>query len=830
MKNVSNDFKKAMEMRQDFYCTAEIVFADKSTRTLGKKDFEISGNSYTESAESNSFPLGMVIPKQISLSLVNYDDRWSEYDFQWAKIFLKTKFDLDDGSTETINIGRFTVISPETYGTTIEVIAMDDSYKLDKDYESGLRYPVRISEALRESCSKCDVSLKSVSFENDDYMIQEKPEKLTHRQFIGLCAMIAGGNARFDEFNRLEIITYDFSEFEKLEWLDGGVFDNSNPYAETYETGDDADGGSFKPWNTGYIADGGAFGDRDKVHILYDFKSGLTVGTDDVVITGVKLKGKEDKEYLFGKEGYVLSIENALASGQEEHTAALIGQKIVGLQFRPFSGDHISYPLAEFGDLALVIDRKQNVYRTVLTDVNFVYYGFTGLKCSADSPLRNSSKYYGNEVKAIVEARQNTEKQLSEYDKNVQIMTSILANSMGMFTTVKKTESGGEIIYQHDKPTLEESQKIWKKSEDGFLVSSDGGETWNAGMDSSGNAFLNVLSVVGFYFDWAKGGTLTLGGYDNKHGEIKILDKDGVEAGEISANGIVSKRIHVSQDFVVETSGMTQITGRHIRLGDSKEPMVIEQNTDNSIIMSVPRRFLLKAATASDRMVRVDITDEGVNLNTDLVIRNKLEFTSGDAVSGIIECTGTHFNVKGSISCEGYVQFGNLVSTYVSTPILSTDKASISKELSVHGGGLYIYGLESYTSAINLVYSDSSHRVGKMSSSSQRYKEDMQEMKSEEISNLYNLPVRTFLYKENYLSEKDERYKKRIPGFIAEEIEEILPIAVNHNEDGSPEMWNAQILIPCMMKMIQEQKKRIDTLEERLGDGNGNTNETRVKK
>ena len=185
MKNVSNDFKKAMEIRQDFYCTAEIVFADKSTRTLGKKDFEISGNSYAESAESNSFSLGMVISKQISLSLVNYDDRWSEYDFQWAKIFLKTKFDLDDGRTETINIGRFTVISPETYGTTIEVIAMDDSYKLDKDYESGLRYPVRISEALRESCSKCDVSLKSVSFENDDYMIQEKPEKLTHRQFIG---------------------------------------------------------------------------------------------------------------------------------------------------------------------------------------------------------------------------------------------------------------------------------------------------------------------------------------------------------------------------------------------------------------------------------------------------------------------------------------------------------------------------------------------------------------------------------------------------------------------------------------------------------------------
>lgn len=803
MKNVSNDFKKAMEIRQDFYCTAEIVFADKSTRTLGKKDFEISGNSYAESAESNSFPLGMVISKQISLSLVNYDDRWSEYDFQWAKIFLKTKFDLDDGRTETINIGRFTVISPETYGTTVDIVAMDDSYKLDRDYESSLRYPVRISEALRESCSKCDVSLNSVSFKNDDYVIQEKPEKLTHRQFIGLCAMIAGGNARFDEFNRLEIITYDFSEFEKLEWLDGGIFDNSNPYAETYETGDDADGGSFKPWNTGYIADGGAFGDRDKVHILYDFKSGLTVDTDDVVITGVKLKGKEDKEYLFGKEGYVLSIENALASGQEEHTAALIGQKIVGLQFRPFSGDHISYPLAEFGDLALVIDRKQNVYRTVLTDVNFVYYGFTSLKCSADSPVRNSSKYYGNEVKAIVEARQNTEKQLSEYDKNVQIMTSILANSMGMFTTVEKTESGGEIIYQHDKPTLEESQKIWKKSEDGFLVSSDGGETWNAGLDSSGNAFLNVLSVVGFYFDWAKGGTLALGGYDDRYGVLKIFDEEGKQIGEWGKNGI--------------HTGKSNFSG-YTRIGDDDVNILLfgssiyfnNRNNGKGVgsIISYNEAFqvngasalFLSAGGAEEHAKGLKITHQKSYFNNPIEFHDTLHFKQNEedveeARIGFIKDTSVFEILAKSLR--------------INAPLGITKGCYISD-------GLILYDLELYTSAINLGIKD--NVVGKIASSSRRYKYDVDEMKSDEISCLYNLPVRTFLYKENYLSKKDERYKKRIPGFVVEDIEEVFPIAVNHNEDGSPEMWNAQILIPCMMKMIQEQKERIDALEERLGD------------
>lgn len=805
MKNVSNDFKKAMEMRQDFYCTAEIVFADKSTRTLGKKDFEISGNSYTESAESNSFSLGMVISKQISLSLVNYDDRWSEYDFQWAKIFLKTKFDLDDGRTETINIGRFTVISPETYGTTIEVIAMDDSYKLDKDYESGLRYPVRISEALRESCSKCDVSLNSVSFENDDYVIQEKPEKLTHRQFIGLCAMIAGGNARFDEFNRLEIITYDFSEFEKLEWLDGGIFDNSNPYAETYETGDDADGGSFKPWNTGYIADGGAFGDRDKVHILYDFKSGLTVDTDDVVITGVKLKGKEDKEYLFGKEGYVLSIENALASGQEEHTAALIGQKIVGLQFRPFSGDHISYPLAEFGDLALVIDRRQNVYRTVLTDVNFVYYGFTSLKCSADSPVRNSSKYYGNEVKAIVEARQLVRQEKTEREKALEKLTEIVENASGLYTTEDAQPDGSVIFYMHDKPTLKESLIVWKMTAEAWGVSTDGGKTYNAGMTVDGDTIVRILTTTGVNADWIntghlsadriQGGTLELGGTGNRNGVLKIFDSSGRQIGTWDSNGINA----TTGTFSGNLNGAK---------GTFSGSLQAATGTFSGNLNAAGGTFSGSLEAASGTFV---------------TLIQKTENSLYPGRYSFLEIRDNAIVFRGEVDENGNVVSTPEVHTSIGEYRIQTKRAEIGRlevgSYAEFAGSLKLTGLSSKAgTALTALGLDSKNFACKFSSSSKRYKEDISSLKERDVEGLYDIPVRVFKYREEYLDKEDERYGRLMPGFIAEEMEEILPIAVNHNEDGSPEMWNAQILIPCMMKMIQEQKERIDALEERLGE------------
>ena len=65
-----------------------------------------------------------------------------------------------------------------------------------------------------------------------------------------------------------------------------------------------------------------------------------------------------------------------------------------------------------------------------------------------DSPIRNSSKYYGNEVKAVVEARKETEKQLSAYDLAVQNMNQLAANTMGFYaTTVKQADGSLSLIH-----------------------------------------------------------------------------------------------------------------------------------------------------------------------------------------------------------------------------------------------------------------------------------------------------------------------------------------------------------------------------------------------
>ena len=78
---------------------------------------------------------------------------------------------------------------------------------------------------------------------------------------------------------------------------------------------------------------------------------------------------------------------------------------------------------------------------------------------------------------------------------------------------------------------------------------------------------------------------------------------------------------------------------------------------------------------------------------------------------------------------------------------------------------------------------------------------------------LYNLPIKQFKYKDNVISETDARYEQNILGFIAEDVAEIYEPAVQYDEKGQVEMWNAQVIIPAILKLIQDLKKRVDVIE-----------------
>ena len=74
------------------------------------------------------------------------------------------------------------------------------------------------------------------------------------------------------------------------------------------------------------------------------------------------------------------------------------------------------------------------------------------------------------------------------------------------------------------------------------------------------------------------------------------------------------------------------------------------------------------------------------------------------------------------------------------------------------------------------------------------------------------MPVRAFTYNQGYLSANDDRVDVMIPGFIAEEIDAIYPIAVDYGQD-EPHSWNDRMIIPALLALVQDLYKKIAILK-----------------
>lgn len=545
MKNVSIAYRNKIEDGAGLYAYAEITLADGTELGLtSEEDFIIDGNGYSESAGASSFPLGAAVAKTITLNIDNSDERFSQYDFWYARIVLYTQCELDDGTTESIKEGTFTVTSSVTPGDVIEIQGMNDMYKTDVAYTPRVLFPCTLLQFVQDICSQCNILLGSPTFVNNSFIVNNAPENITCRSGLGYAAQIAGGNAVMDNNNRLIIKTYDLSVFEQEESIiSGHVFSEEVP--------DRISGGNFNETISNSIS-GGDFTDNSGYLVLHNFTEDPEVSTDDVVVTGISVtyrKEDEDTEYLYGEEGYVLAVDNPLISGSEEAAAKLIGDRIIGITVRPFSGTLIAFPLGEFMDPVLVVDRKDNIYESFLTDIDYEYMSSTTVSNSTEPPQRANGAYYSQATAAYRKAREDLKKQKTEWEKAMEDLSNRLENSSGLHMTAEKQPDGSSIYYMHDKPTLEESMIVWKMTAEAMAVSSDGGKTWNAGVTVDGDTIVRILTAVGVNADWinagslsfdrCNGGTLILGGANNQNGSLKILNRFSELIGKWDNEGIM---------------------------------------------------------------------------------------------------------------------------------------------------------------------------------------------------------------------------------------------------------------------------------------------------
>lgn len=469
----------------------------------------------------NSFDIGSAIINVLTLSINNFDGRYSDYDFDGAEVVCYIGLTLDDGTTEKVRICTATVVEqPEVETVTIDLTCEDNMRKFDRDYsESKLIYPATRAQIIRDACSVCGVTLSTTSFDRDDYVVQQRPadDALTFRQVLQWVAQIGCQWLRCDEYGRLCV-----------KWFDTG---KTNP---------------------------------QEINVTYNFTPKHT----DVVITGVKVTEYSDSSedvagsYISGTEGYVLGISDnkLIRKGDGETVASIIAEKCVGMVFRPFESQCPTDIALEAGDTITIEDRNGKLYNTYLTTTTLHPGSGQTIACNAKSAAKNSSTRYSQATQTYVDARNLVEKEKNERKKAIENLQESLSVGSGLFATYVQQEDGSTISYFHDKASLAESKNVIKITSEAIGVSNDGGKTYPFGFELTGTMITKLLYAEGINADYIDSGALTV---RDKNGDIIFqanMDTNTVYMNPdilIIGDQTLTEKLTAMDDSIAEAKNMT---------------------------------------------------------------------------------------------------------------------------------------------------------------------------------------------------------------------------------------------------------------------------------
>lgn len=792
MINTSIAFRRALSGNREFRIKDTITLKNKKEILIPMMDLrEYKINEATSA--SGKFEIGAAVIKEYKITLDNSEEQYDDCDFEGANIQAVIGLKLADGTWEDLKKGLYRVYTATFGETTLQITAYDEMIYFDRPYsECTLSYPATIRDIVLDACRHCQVDCESSSIEMGNYIVKTKPEgSITYRDVISYCAQIMGCYARINHLGRLAFGWYDFSTIGSGD-LDGGIFDTASQ--EKYLSGDEADGGTFDNYSSGYTYDSGTFVDMDAYHHFYDLYNKSINGTD-INVTGIQITTKKDntdKKHLYGTNTYALEIKDnpLIQTDSMQQVAKHIGDKIINKPFRPMSISVQGNPAIEAGDVAVVSPKTTSSYTTVITDTTFSLFAAQSISSTAETPTAKTFTHYGAATKLLEAARNYTNQEMSAYDLVVQQMSQLAANTLGFHETKIIQDDGSVIVYRHDKPKLSESKIVYKSGIDGFFVTKnytgkDSTTVWKAGFDSNGNAALNILSVIGIHWDWAYGGTLSLGGAGNGNGIMKVFDSNGVLISTQDTNGY----------FLYDKNGLIKA--------------II--NKDSIRLFSTP---LNPNATE-------DSSYKGIQLNGD----------------GFCRIEGAYYFNNGELSMEmsvAYDQFVSLSSEPDGDVNGNFDEllADVfwTMNATIEGGTATLDSLTSKaTKLLNVKQNTNAYdlllmtdgTVTRAASSSRRYKDIGKAITSSEIEEWYKIEPVWAKYKDGYLAEGDENEGRYLPMFIAEDVEKCFPQAVAH--DGSQvEDWNYRMMIPAMFAMIKQQKEEIESLKQAVKEMRGN--------
>lgn len=869
MINVSDAFRRELTDSSSVLVRGTLTFSDGRTRDLAGDDFMMGSTSFTQAVSSSgSFDIGAAIIGTCSVTLNNMDGRFDSCDFTGAVVKISVGKELGDETTEWVERQGYRVDQPSSYGNVIQLSGLDAMSAFERPYaDVATAYPATLYNIVNDICTKCGVRLASANFPRASYEVGRRPDgdSLTCLAVLSFAAQVAGCWCRIDSDDRLSLGWYDLSVWEGESWLNGGSFYGAQT---PYRDGDDADGGDFSSYGASAgSADGGGFGIR-RYAILSAFSS-MTLFTDDVVITGVKVTAQDDVDeadggtggrgetVLSGDEGYVLHIKDnpLVLHGEAQTVADGLAKDVAGMRFRPFEASALGDPTAEAGDPVLIVDSFQRMYRSFLTSYTYVVGGYASLGCSAETPSRHSAERYSAVTDAIVKNRNEIEREKTERELALLELAERLASSGGVFTTVEKREDGSSVYYFHNKSKLAESDIVWKFTAEAVAVSTDGGKTFSAALTCDGDAILSRIYAIGINASFINSGVLrsaviqggTISGTSISGGTISgaTLHLDDGAGTTVDVNGTgFSMLSALAGSLTMNATGginLTNKTGSSINLlpaslamssllgtlsvtpvflllrnftgsSVSLSPLEIKCSSKESVIDISASSILFKSAIDDVLDTCGIVRPDHLLLRDDSESSRKFKF---EVDAGGLTLRTPDGDILGTSGAQLDIMTSSILSdTFFSDPIRYKQNNSSDYWYGLFGKSVNRFGFQTSGGTTRLTFVNGllTYSVT-VSLSDERLKESIEDSSASALEVVNKIRHRKFRWREGVCDGAGVEC-----GYVAQEMAEVEPSFAFVSGEGESETMQISEpnLLPYVTKAIQELSAKLDAAERRL--------------
>lgn len=370
---------------------------------------------------------------------------------------------------------------------------------------------------------------------------------------------------------------------------------------------------------------------------------------------------------------------------------------------------------------------------------------------------------------------------------------------MGVFGNSYVIYDGDKILIV-DKLPKEEAKNVIRINSAGIGFSNTGiNGTFNSAWLIDGTFDAQQINVINLNADAITSGTI-----DASKINVINLDADSITSGTIDADRIGAGTFHITGGSFQIANAVQDYSYIRLSCNWNSEVYTIELNASGLICSS--------SSGAATRILpdSIQIMEDNVVIGS--FYYNDTLKRSGLAVGDI---------TVDEIEADSIKEAGQALSKIYASKTHTHSRYYESGD-NIHANYLYIASVGS--ASVQALYRSTNSGIVGTDSSSERYKNSIAEVTDEMLDphRLYDLPVRQFKWNEGHFDESENyNYDTLNIGFIAEEVAEFYPYATVLSKDKEIESWEVRRILPGMLALIQDQKKMIDNLTDRVNELEG---------